>query len=82
MQYSVAVRNTVIAVIVLATLYLVLFEDLSGKIKTLHSDVMEELKVSSPLHTEPPLQTTPPPNLVEDAEKWKNFFLINNIPIG
>ena len=74
-----AVRNTAIAVIVLATLYFLLFNDLFSKINTLRSDVLGALKDSSPI------QTIEQPSFaaVEDAEKWKNFFLLNNnIPIG
>jgi hypothetical protein len=76
MQHFAAVRNTVLGVIVLATLHLILFNDLFGKINTLRSDVMKAIKVSSPLEVKPLIY------LVEDAEKWNNFFLINNIPIG
>jgi hypothetical protein len=76
MQHFAAVRNTVLGVIVLATLHLILFNDLFGKINTLRSDVMKAIKVSSPLEVKPSIY------LVEDAEKWNNFFLINNIPIG
>jgi hypothetical protein len=73
-----AVRNTVIAVVVLATLYFLLFHDLFSKIYTLRTDVLGALKVSSPIQT-----ISPSPFAVEDAEKWKNFFLLNNnIPIG
>jgi hypothetical protein len=82
MQHFAAVRNTVIGVIVLATLHLFLFNDLFGKINTLRSDVMKTIKVSSQLQTKPRLQTKPSPYLVEDAEKWKNFFLFSHIPVG
>jgi hypothetical protein len=72
MKKHLAVRKTVIAVIVLVTLHLFLFNDLFGTINTLSSDVMKAIKVSSP----------PSSYLVEDAEKWKSYVLLKNIPMS